>query len=341
MMARNSSTSNFDAWKRLGVRLVWGLLLVAAADWGMGALLERLYARTEAGDFGGRINFVRRNPSQIVIFGSSRAKHHYFPAVIAQQTEKSVLNAGFDAQRILFFYGLEQVVFEQYLPEIIVLEVNILDLINWGAEDPLDLLAPLLPFNDHPEVAALLKQRGPFESLKLVSKIYPYNSQVLRLAQHNLFPDEEATHKLRGYLPLFGNNTEEIRAAEKRNKNRLVATEVDFNPYYRTILEKFIGSAQGHGVQVVLCRSPLLEIYDIDEAAQDLILDEFRAIARPWDVPLIEISPRTHALFSNPYLFVDNLHLNHEGAQLFSRVFGDTLRVVCRLEEDAAMYKSP
>lgn len=328
-MVDSSSTSSSEQLRRLGRRILVFALLACGLDYGLGTLVGMLHGRTVEGDFGGRINLALKQRSDIVVFGSSRAKHHYIPEIIQRETGRTVFNVGFDAQTLLCHFGVQQLVLERHQPEMVILDLNTEDLRQTGLRDPYDKLAVLLPFHDNRRVYELLLTRSKYERIKLWSRLYPYNSQILAILKYNLRPTSEGSSLSGGYVPYHGSDIPQIVAAMERTAGDR-PTSFDeaarIDPFYRQILLEFINSARERGVEVVVCRSPLWKKDYYDYASQPQVLEAYRQILRQQQVPLIEIDQATDAAFEDLGLFKDRIHLNHGGAQIFSRILGERLQ---------------
>lgn len=83
-------------------RLFYFAILVIGLDRVIGFSLDRLYLRTESGESGGLINHALRQNPDILVLGSSRAKYHVSPDVLADKLSVSAYNAGIGGQDFLY-----------------------------------------------------------------------------------------------------------------------------------------------------------------------------------------------------------------------------------------------
>ena len=329
----NSSTSSSSVLRRLIPRLILLAVLLWTADRGTGALLGHFHRRTVEGDFGGRINGALKQRNEIVILGSSRAKHHYIPKVIQEETGMSAFNAGFDAQTLLCHYGLEQLILDRYAPAVFVLEISTEDIRQSKERDALDKLSVLLPYyrEGNPAMRNLLLHRSPFEAVKLLSRVYPYNSQILAIAKYTLSPDGEGSSRENGFVPYYGSDLQalvEVKKKMAQDRKALPGEDIlnDVDPFVMQALSDFVKSARSQGVQVVASYSPLWMECGFDYPGQEKLFEYYKAQIRALDVPLIEISQESNPEFLDPQLFKDTIHLNNEGAKLFSSLFARKLK---------------
>lgn len=331
-MADNSSTSNSRPWHAAIPRLAAMAALLWAVDLGMGAALAHFHARTKEGDFGGRINLALQRPSDIVILGSSRAKHHYIPEVILRETGWTAMNAGFDAQTLLCHYGLEQLVLDAYHPKAIVLEIGAEDLKASNLRGAYDKLSVLLPYYRSGNAAfrELILRRSSLEYLKLWSATYPFNSQILPICKYTLSPSGEGGSRTGGYVPYYGSELTKLVELKKRQAEAAQGQPppalVEPAPELLEVLTAFVHSAERAGVRPIIVHSPLWLEPGLEDKPQQLLLDALAREAKALNVPFLNISLDAYPELRRPEYFKDTIHLNDAGAQVFSKVLAQELR---------------
>ena len=314
--------------------------MICILDWCTGGVLALLHRQTLEGDFGGCVNLTLKQRNDLVIFGSSRAESHYDPEIIAKETGFSVFNAGVAAQHLLFHFCLEQMVFDQYLPKAIILDFNVRDLWKRKEREPYERLAVLLPFykDGNPRVREILTKRSPFEPVKLLSSVYPYNSQVLPILKYLVSPHAEGTSLHAGYKPYHGSEILRIEQSLKTVQTKSIATgapgEVDET--FKKVLFDFVGIARSHNVKVIVCQGPLWHIKDCEDPREEKLTQAYKEILAELQVPLVEITQATDPQFKDPSLFKDRIHLNDKGAQVFSDILGHRLKAEGLLEDTLA-----
>ncbi len=326
-MADNSSTSNSSV-KRFALRALLAVLLVVIIDQGLGLVLGTLYDRTREGDFGGCINLTLEQRNEVVVFGSSRAKHHYIPDVLEKSTGRSFFNAGIDAQNLLCHYGIAQLVLGEYTPKAFILDLNPEDLRDTGGTTSLDKLSVLLPYYKRGNSAlnTLLLERSKFERLRLLSAAYPYNSMAMPLLKYTLKPDSAGTIKSRGFLPYYGSDVLEIVRIEEMNAPPEATSVPAIDPFQVSTLRNFVASARAKDVTLIVCLGPLWEKKGQDLADHTALLEAYLALLEELEVPVVRVDSSTNDIFLNPELYKDRIHVNKEGATAFSEVLGEQLR---------------
>ncbi len=322
-----------DALKYMSRFLIF-FIIVFFLDRGSGYLLGKMHANTRGGGFGGKINAILAQRNEIVVFGSSRAQHHYVASVIATGTGMTVYNAGLDAQHLLCHFAVENLMLDEYTPKIIILDLNATDIATAFNEQAFERLAVLLPYYrlENPTVNALIERRSSTEKIRLLSRSYPYNSQILGLLKYNFLGDRIPASENNGYVPYHGSDLEVILKSE-RNRATLNGPPFQLNDgsepvdvFLLDVLRGFVTTAQSKGIKVVLCSSPIW----LGEGSETLflpenILETYKEVSLQLNVPYIELTSNTVSAFENPNLYKDRIHLNDDGARLFSFLLSQRL----------------
>ena len=135
--------------------------------------------------------------ADMLIIGSSRANHHYVPSVFEDSLKISFYNAGRDGNGTFYQLALLKTILKRYTPKIIVFDYS--SVFVKGAEE-YDQMASLLPYyRTHKEIQPLVEMKSPFEKIKLLSEIYPFNSQLLTISVGNLKMNKKRVADDKGY----------------------------------------------------------------------------------------------------------------------------------------------
>ena len=103
-----------------------GLLIgiVAAVDIVLGYSLEYVTNHITVGGQG-RDNYIADHAEEdILVFGSSRAVHHYNPDIIEDSLGLSCYNCGDDGSGIVLAYGRLLMLQERHQPKVVIYDVN-------------------------------------------------------------------------------------------------------------------------------------------------------------------------------------------------------------------------
>lgn len=296
---------NSSKRKVLTVILIAAALLFAGDRLG-GMLLKHANAHRVHGE-AGRVNFIADSVrADVLVFGSSRALHHYVPRVITDSTGLTCYNCGLEGQGIITNYALLRAVTRRYQPRVIIYEVAYhYDAEAGGQGRGLNVVRSLgmLPQRD-----SILIDIDLWERLRLLSKIYPYNSTLGPLLADKIVADEYDCHtKVDGYMPLHGHFDP--------SKARHLWGTADEKPELDEVKLRYLEALmKEYGSRLIVISSPF---YAID----DRLLEHHKAITElctRYQVPCTIISGDS-SFSGKPELWDDDRHLNDTGAQMFTR----------------------
>lgn len=288
------------------------LLLVFAIDFGVGQLLSYFYFKQKSGVEYRTTYSINKTKEDILIFGSSRANHHYHPDIFESRLHMSYYNAGRDGTSIIYHYALLKGVLKRYSPKIIIL-----DIVNKEFQknaDSYEKISPLLPYyNSHPEIRSIVQLRSRYEKYKLFSKIYPFNSAIFKIAMGNAGSSKKGSSDVQGYIPFYKvwdqPITKYISTVTYETDNKKIEC-----------YEQFIKDCNKAGVKLFVFVSPYYGISGhVDYSF--LIAD---SIAKKHGIPFFDYS-NTELFMSQRSYFADIRHLNDEGAKVYSNIVIDSI----------------
>jgi hypothetical protein len=269
----------------------------------IGETLNYYYFKQKSGEYyvlTKTIENPAKQTAEILIMGSSRARAHYHSGIISTALGKSCYNAGYDAQSILFHSALLGIVKEKYKPEIILLDVTHGELEY--LEISYDQLSVLLPYAQYyPELWSTLLLKSPFERIKCLSRIYPYNSLPDKIVRGNLNFQSDDINGFRPFYGQFGRDFAEISFAEiNLDANKINA----FN--------SFLAVCKEHNIQLYVIYSPeYVKTLNVS-SSMNYIIEKCR------EQGIEYISYRNDTTFLKRELFKEAMHLNNIGAEKFS-----------------------
>jgi hypothetical protein len=283
--------------------LVLFIVLIALDFW-IGKTLRDYYFKQKFGEYyvlTRTIENPKQQRTEILIMGSSRAKRHYNPEIISETLGMSCYNAGHDAQTIIFHKALLDIIADKYKPEIILLDVISNELEYAG--DNYDHLSVLLPYvRDYPELWSALSLKSPFERIKCLSQIYPYNSLLDKIVGGNIIPREIDVN---GFTPFYGWFERDLEEMTFSPDSKLDPNKVNaFNSFLTVCREK--------NIQLYVVYSPEFRKFSNYSSS----MNYFKKEAEKQGVEFI--SYRNDESFFDKDLFREPLHLNNIGAEKFS-----------------------
>lgn len=278
-----------------------GILFVL--DFGLGSVLEFFFLREKQGDSSKTTYAVTGVTEDIIIFGSSRAAHHYVSESIAEVTGMNCFNAGRDGMKLPYYYALMNIILSYHTPKVIVLDLTYREL-SPEARGKTLVANVLLPyFDQRPVVEEVISEMDPAEAWKArFSKLYRFNSLPVSIIQHHLGIGQK--HRS-GYEPLSG--TMDSSAV-------LVVNEAE-EPYHEdpalvAMLESFIGRVKERGIKLYVFISPTLSTETRNCK---------RTVARILKKHRMELYDYSGFLDITDFrYFRDRGHLNDSGARMFT-----------------------
>lgn len=294
--------------KKFIIRVILFLLLVAVCDYAAGCFGEYAFNHARSG-----VNKKDREirdtaEPDIVIFGSSRAEHHYVPSIIADSLQLDTYNMGVDGSGVLLMYPYLSQLLTRHTPSLIIYDI----LPNYDMYDDNheQYLKQVLLLEGLPAADSIIAEIDPTISIKLQSRTYHYNSQYPSLM---LGMSSSEDNYSQGYVPLWGNlaedNTPTFLSGKPYSQLKLKA------------LDSLISLCKRNNIRLIFTISPFYgEFSPVD----------LKFIAELCDSNNLEfINFSRHPEFiAHPELFADSYHLNNDGAELFTKMIVDSINTV-------------
>ncbi len=311
------------------VPVVLIVVLVIGLDQSVGFLLNRLYLHTTSGDNGGIINGVLRRNTDVLVLGSSRARHHVIPVILRERLSATVFNAGIDGHGFLYAVMLLDIWTRSHPPpKAILLHVDPTSL-SYSEEELEKAHIFSAYFSESERVRNILLMRGKYEWLKYLSYSYRFNGKVLPTLKNMAVPPDDAFD---GYIGLQGSlesgSIPATHPAETSNGDSAFFWDLKLS--YLADLARY---CKTNGTRLILFHSPSL---GEDPAALVRWTERLTSLGLLYEgVEFIDLAAPTRQLFEGrPELFKDGTHLNSRGAEIFSTLLAD--EVASRLGSEAA-----
>lgn len=281
------------------------LIFLFILDFLIGSYLQHHYFQNQQ-DFEYRTTYsIDSTKANLLIFGSSRASHHYRPDIFENKINLTSYNVGRDGQFLLYNYAVLKAILKRYSPKIIILDFVPGELIK--NNDAYERLSALLPYyRNHIEMRKIIDLRSSFEKYKLISHIYPFNSSLLTIVKHNITKEDEKRTDISGYLPLTEIWTDSIKTQAK-------SENLQIDPILVNALKMFIEDCHHSGVKVFVICSPIFE----KRPFPDTSIQIAKQIAEKYHVAFLDYL-KDSSFVNHRMLFADPAHLNNKGAEMFS-----------------------
>jgi predicted peroxiredoxin len=298
---------------RFFLNIFWVIAIVICMDFLIGSLLRFFYFKQQSG-FQYRTTYsIEKTKADLLIFGSSRANHHYQPEVFEKKMNLSFYNVGRDGVSIFYDYAILQAILARYFPKIVILDFERKEFER--NQENYDRISFLLPYyKTHPEIHSIVKLKGPYEQIKLLSQIYPFNSSIFTIANGNIKMGGQRYREIKGYVPLTKEWVESLKAENiASSSNQLDSNKIK-------LYESFIKECIKSRVKLYIVCSP----YFVKSGINDSSIMKGREIARKYNINFFDYSLDT--LFSgNRSLYADVQHLSDDGAKKFSDLITDKI----------------
>jgi len=314
--------NSLKLYKTRMLKVLAFLFIIAFIDQSVGLILRYFYFHQKTGHLQA-LNYVfSQCKADILIFGNSRAQHHYNSQLISDLLKLRCYNAGQDGgPSILLQYALIKVITERYSPKIIIIELAPDGITQY--EQFYVRQSILLPYyKGYPEIRPLILLRSPFERIKLISAIYPFNSNVINIIRFNTNSHAARKQDFEGYVPL-----KEVMSSEMLNPRPEIMTQTV------SIVDTNMVNALKNIIQ--LCKEKRISLFIINSPVFHTI-NEKQSPTSSSDKLFLEIIHRNkvnYKDFSFDSTFAGHLdwfkdagHLNDDGAKVFSTMVVNMLR---------------
>lgn len=313
----NSSTSSSEthpqATRRSHVREIARIVAFVLGAFVMdricGSALYGLQSQIQTGEMGRVAQLIAHKDADVVIFGSSRAKHHIDPALLESVSRQTVFNAGWDGQGIFYHRFMQQVLLSNGTQaKTFILQVDPQDLARSNASRVVSALSPFVDAS--PETSDIFQQCDDRAVVKQHSQCWRFNSLVGPLVLNWLNPAPSDN----GFSALESTGRKLViqpdRTLRKLKPDPKVVDE------YR----RFISDARDRGISVVLVTCPRL---DRNEEAEEEAWPALQQLARDEHVPLLNLDERRFPELAAPELYCDAGHLNTEGSRALTKLLAE------------------
>ena len=285
------------------------IFLLFIFDLALGNLLRHLYFMAKSGKNYHLTYSLDSVKADIIILGSSRAYRHYVPKILEDSLALTCFNTGRDGDYMLTSFAVYKSITKRYTPQIILMEINPSEiLVGTKGYDELNALLPY--YKDKKEIRRIIELRSKFERLKLLSKIYPFNSALLSIIQ-SIVKDEDI-NELKGYQPFVGNLPFATLSYQREEIK-------DIDPQKINFLEELIFDCNTRHIRLIFIQSPRYTLVD-----QRTSLPILNKLAINYGVEFWNYVNDT--MYLKPEYFKDNPHLNYLGAEKFTKSIASRIK---------------
>ena len=298
-------------FKKIILNLIIVIITIFILDFSIGRTLRHFYFKESSGLHYRTTYSMEQTKADVLIFGASRANHHYVPEIFEDSLKLSYYNTGRDGNGIFYQLAILKSVLKRYTPKIIIL-----DFVGTFEKDKMyyDRLSSLLPYyKDHEEIREIVELKSPYERIKLLSEIYPFNSQILTIGVGNLEMNKNRKTDNKGYVPLYEEWQYNLESYDVIRTKILDENQIN-------AFKEFIELTKKSESELFVIYSPIYTKLHKDQS-----MAKCEKICTKEKIPFWNYSMDTLFL-NNKKFFQDPDHLNHSGALEFSKLVVNRIR---------------
>jgi hypothetical protein len=298
--------------KKIFLNIAFVFIAVFVFDLVIGKTLRYFYFKQIAGTAFETSYVIDSTKAEILVFGSSRASLHYVPQVFEDSLGMSCYNAGRNGNFALNSNVQFSIIIKRYTPKIVIFDITP-GLLNYNAES-YERLSSLLPYyKSHPEIREIIEMRSPYEQIKLLSEIYPFNSNLIPIITGNFEFKGNRQKIIKGYIPDFNHIQDTILKP-------LEDIKAPLDSIILNSMTSIATTCNQKNIRFVIVTSPLFAKYTTNYTGE--ILNNFAKINHIEYFNFINDS----SFIKKPLFFADRNHMNNEGATKFSQIISEILK---------------
>lgn len=291
------------------IKLLFFGLLLLGIDRIAGYIFSYMSNHAKGGFVAHNHYIIDKTNEDVLVFGSSRALHHYNPNIIEDSLNTTCFNCGQEGSGIIQNYGFWTMIKEHYHPSLIIYDITDgYDLLE--GEDNHYFLNWLKEFYSRKGIPEIFYSVDKTERYKMLCQMYRYNSKFHQVIGDFIYPVYKVKEK--GYIPLDGEMD-----PMKINKNYDVNVPFSFDKLKIYYLNKLV--AELGETKLVFVVSPSWYNVNIEH------FKPVEKICRDNNIAFYNYSNIDGFVHNNTY-FKDGLHMNSLGADEFTKMFVQDLK---------------
>lgn len=290
--------------KKFIISIMVFFAIVAGVDWLFGKGMDYMYLHAKGGDSKEMNDVCLSNKYDVLVMGSSRARHHYVPQIISDSLGMSCYNTGKDGNGIILAYGIYQMATERYKPSMIIYDVTkVFDIyVNDEDQGNTRYVSMLKPYSRQSGIDDMFKSISYKEWIKTYSNLYRYNSSTFATISNYAL---NIPYNSDGYEKLVS-----VMNYEPDYKEEPIEEIDSLKLWY---FEKFIKDTKDKGISLVCVLSPRYNHFS------SIRYEPISKLCQKYDIPFLDYYYEKD-ISTNRDLFRDASHLNDKGARAFTQI---------------------
>lgn len=294
------------------IKILVFFAIIVVFDSLFGIACHYLNSHSKGGGTKSRYYVSKESTEGILVFGSSRAKHHYVPDILKDRLGMPCYNTGEDGNGIIMCYGFLKMITARYNPKLIIYDVTGFDIYK---DDNVKYLDLMKPYYDEPGIDSIFWKVNPKSRLMMKSNLYRYNTTCLSLLGNYIRPMQNYP---KGYSALS-----EIMDYEP-DLPEMEVREVDSLKV--SYFEEYIKLVKRKKIELVCCVSPYYKGFMAES-----FFNPIKQLCERYDVPFLFFGSEPNISIERT-LFKDRTHLNDNGARYYTNIIASTIDEYLKLE---------
>lgn len=262
------------------------------------------------GDYEAIDYLIKDADEDIILLGSSVVLNSLMPQVIEDSLNMSCFNGGANGQNLTFFETMLDCVLKRHHPRVIILGLRPDELSGTGIGSRYNLLVPYYKMG-YSFVDSCMESKDKFEPYLLKSSLYRLNTIWWRiLLYHFITPDERGA---KGFIAKSKPLTPPMLTSSK------ASTDVSAERIGQ--LKRIVDRCEAEGVKLIIYFPPMYTIIDGTPTGVEITRD----ICSKHNIPLFYDAQDPY-FTRHPEYFHDNVHLDADGARVYSEAFAHNLK---------------
>lgn len=284
------------------IKIVLFFVIIAIIDVISGKSFAFLVEHAKGGE-NWRNNYIcNKTNEDILVFGSSRAIHHYNPIILSDSLNLSCYNCGQNGNGVILNEARYQLILQRHKPKVIIYDVSLnFDLLT--GEDNHKYLGWLRAYYDRKGIPEVFESVDETEKYKMISQMYRYNTKFFQIITENIHPLR--SDGINGFRPV-----DKEMDTMKVSKTPISPQTPVYDSLKISYIKKMI--AESDGTQIVFVVSPLWI------GADTISYQPIREICKEKNLPYYDFSNNPKYVHHNEF-FYDGVHMNARGADEFTK----------------------
>lgn len=247
---------------------------------------------------------IKQVDSDVLLIGNSIILNSIDPQIVEDSLSLSCYNGGIVGQGIEFSETIIDCILQRYTPSKIIIGLRPEEMGNSVGEGIYDILRPYYGLG-YKSIDEHFEKASDSERILLHSNLYRYNTIWARIILYILF--DKTTYSINGYMPHDIPPTlpdlRYIECCEQPSENKIEC------------LERVINKCKNRGIALYVCFPPTFLAFPQNPVP---CVKRVNEVCIKNNVPCL-IYYNDIEFLNNPRLFFDNIHVNNEGASLFTK----------------------